>query len=429
MRYFLRSILSYGVLQTLFICLFAGICSYLLFVNPHTSLHFPTHRFSLKTPYRFPQFQSLPPSPHCEISYLLTIFRHTSRFPTAKNIENFSLLQTKLSNISFNQQYQWLRNWTNTFTLDRAGELSPAGEREAQLIGKNYKRRYMGIFDHYSPHLFQVNSTFKNRTYETAQAFLTGVFGHNLKDKFEITRNTENDPFLRFFDDCLKYNQNTLENASRQVEQMESTSEFLELVERFNYRLGTHLLTFSDLETLWRICSMEYLATRSSEFCRLFSDQDSQLLESFHDRRAFLLKSNGYPINVKMSCVLMKHIVSQLQLAVSGGSKKANLYFAHAETLIPLLALLNITTDSVRMENVRSAPDRNYVFGLLVPMGANLAFNLFRCSNDEVRLSIALNGELVLFGQDSRASVLVSDFFVFTHSLISSCDPGSFCSI
>ena len=387
------------------------------------------HRLSLKAPYRFPLIQRLSPSPHCEILHLLTLFRHTSRYPTAKNIEKFSNLQSKLSNISFSPQYEWLGNWTNTFSLDRAGELSPAGEREALLIGENFRRRYVGLFDHYSPHLFQVNSTYKNRTYETAQAFLTGAFGPKFKDQFEITRNTEHDPFLRFFDNCLRYDRNILENASREVDRMENSSEFVELVGRINNRLGTSLLSFSDIQTLWGICSMEFLATHASSFCDLFSDQDSQLMESFYDRRAFLLKSNGYRINVKISCVLLKHIVSQLQLAIDGGRVRAALYFAHAESLIPLLALLNITTDSVVMGNARSYPDRDYVFGLLVPMGANLAFNLFRCGTKEVWLSIALNGELVLFGESSKGSVLVSEFFKLTHSLIANCDLDSLCSI
>ena len=429
MQFVARSLSSYGVLQTLFICLFAGICSYLLFLNNHISLHFPTHRFSLKAPYRFPLIQRLPPSPLCELLHLLTVSRHTSRYPTAKHIERFSALQSKLSNISFIPQFEWLGNWTNSFSLERAGELSPAGEREARQIGENFRRRYAPLFDHYSPLLFQVNSTVKNRAYATAQAFLTGAFGAKWREEFRITRNSENDPFLRFFDNCLRYHQNKLENASREVERMENSSEFIELVERINNRIGTNLFNFSDINTLWDICSMEYLATGSSSVCELFSDRDAQVMEFLYDRRAFLLKSNGYPINVRMSCVLLKYIVSQLERAIGGGGVRANLYFAHAETLIPLLALLNITTDSVFMENVPSAPDRDYVFGLLVPMGANLAFTLFRCGPEEVWLSMALNGELVLFGQDSKGSILVSDFFEITHSLIARCDPDSLCSI
>ena len=376
-------------------------------MNENNVLDFPTHRFSLKSPYRFSPLQKLLPSPQCEISYLIAISRHTSRFPTAKNIKLFSDFQFKLSNISFSPSYSWLQNWTCDFSLDTAGELSSAGEIEAISIGERYRRRYVGFFDRYSPDLFQVNSTFKNRTFETAQAFMTGVFGQRYRNQFEITRNPVDDSLLRFFDDCPKYKQNKEEKAGPILEGMNTRTEFVELVERVNARVGTDLLDWTDINTLWKICSMEYIVTQSTLMCSLFSDQDSQLMEYFHDYRAYLTKSSGYSINVKMSCSLLKHIVAQLKLAANGDGKKAHLYFAHAETLIPLLALLNISTHSLVYGNEYKLADRGYMYGLLVPMGANLAFNLIRCVNGDLLLTIELNEELVLFGKDSKKSVLL----------------------
>ena len=69
------------------------------------------------------------------------------------------------------------------------------------------------------------------------------------------------------------------------------------------------------------------------------------------------------------------------------------------------------------------------MYGLLVPMGANLAFNLIRCVHGDLLLTIELNEELVLFGKDLKKSVLLSEFFELSNSLISDCDPESFCSI
>ncbi|KAI6651602.1 Multiple inositol polyphosphate phosphatase 1 [Oopsacas minuta] len=428
MRNFVENHLSSKLLQSIFICFFAGICWYLFFVNENNLLHFPPYRFSLKARYRFSPLQKLLPSSQCEISHLLAVCRHTSRYPTSTNIEQFSVLQNKLHNISFISPYEWLQNWTNNFSLDRAGELSTAGEIEAILIGERYKRRYMELFDYYSPDLYQVNSTYKNRAYGTAIAFMTGLFGKNFKDKFEVTRNTEDDNLLRFFDNCIKYEQNIIQNASKIVDKIREGPEFVELLQRVNNRLGTQLLTWIDIDTLWRICTMEFLATRSSLVCSVFSDQDSQLFEYFYDSRAYLLKSGGYEINVKMSCILLKHIVSKLQLAANGDRKKAQLYFTHAETLIPLLALLNITTHNLVMEN-KHLYDRANMYGLLVPMGANLAFNLFRCVNGEMILTIELNEELVLFGKHLKSSVLLSEFFEIANFLISDCDPTTFCSI
>ena len=398
-------------------------------MNENYVLNFPPHRFSLKAPYRFSPLQKLLPSSECEISHLIVISRHTSRFPTAKNVELFSDFQSKLSNISFSPSYRWLQSWTNNFSLDTAGELSNAGEKEAISIGERYRRRYVGFFDRYSSDLFQVNSTFKNRAFETAQAFMTGVFGQRYKDKFEITRNPVDDGLLRFFDDCPKYERNKKEEVNPILEEMNTRSEFVELVERVSARLGTDLFDWTDINTLWKICTMEYIVTQSTLMCSVFSDQDSQLMEYFHDHRAYLTKSSGYSINVKMSCSLLKHIVAKLKQATHGDGKKAHLYFAHAETLIPLLALLNITTHSLVYGNEYTLAGVGYMYGLLVPMGANLAFNLIRCVDGDLLLTIELNEELVLFGKDSKKSVLLSEFLELSDSLIYDCDPKSFCSI
>lgn len=426
---FVESLLCSRLFHFIFVCFFAVICWCLLCVNENIILNFPPHRFSLKAPYRFSPLQKLLPSPQCEISHLIAISRHTSRFPTAKNIELFSDFQSKLSNTSFSPSYWWLQSWTSNFSLDTAGELSNAGVMEAISIGERYRRRYVGFFDTYSPNLFQVNSTYKNRTFETAQAFMTGVFGERYKSEFEITRNPVDDTLLRFFDDCPKYERNKEEKVSPILEEMNTRSEFVELVERVNARLGTDLLDWTDINTLWKICSMEYITTQSTLVCSVFSDQDSQLMEYFHDHRAYLTKSSGFSINVKMSCSLLKHIVAQLKLAAHGDGKKAHLYFAHSETLIPLLALLNISTHSLVYGNEYKLADRGYMYGLLVPMGANLAFNLIRCVHGDLLLTIELNEELVLFGKDLKKSVLLSEFFELSNSLISDCDPESFCSI
>ena len=138
---FVESLLCSRLFHFIFVCFFAVICWCLLCVNENIILNFPPHRFSLKVqnekyypqflhlfphrfslkaPYRFSPLQKLLPSPQCEISHLIAISRHTSRFPTAKNIELFSDFQSKLSNTSFSPSYWWLQSWTSNFSLDTA---------------------------------------------------------------------------------------------------------------------------------------------------------------------------------------------------------------------------------------------------------------------------------------------------------------------
>ena len=167
---FVEGLLCSRLFHLIFVCFSAVICWCLLCVNENNVLNFPPHRFSLKAPYTFSSLQKLLPSPQCEISHLVAISRHTSRFPTTKNVELFSDFESKLSNISFRPSYSWLQSWTSNFSLDTAGELSTAGELEAVSIGERYRRRYVGFFDRYSSELFQVNSTFKNKTTELTSA-------------------------------------------------------------------------------------------------------------------------------------------------------------------------------------------------------------------------------------------------------------------
>ena len=422
---------SSDFLQTFFVCFLVIFWYFNFFGNGNGSVGFPPSRLSLKAPYSFSSFPRLVPFHHCEISHVVAVFRHTTRLPTAKNVQLFSRMESLLRDQQYAPGYDWLRNWTNQFSIDNAGEISEAGRLEAELIGKRFGRGYLGYFGRYSPHSYEVNSTYKNRTYQTAQAFLTGLFGADSNSQFEITRNPESDPVLRFFDECHKYNSVCLE-AKKKAEELEYDSRFSDLVHNLNSRLGDKVnFSFSDINALWRICGMEFLSARSSRICDLFSDQESLLFEYYYDQITYLTKSNGYPINVKMSCILLKTIVAKLELALKGGDGvRASFYFAHAETLVPLLALLNISTDSLLVEKPLGVlPKRNYVFGVLVPMGANLAFNLATCGNGEVYLTITLNEQLVLIGNNSQSSVLLSDFFKLTNSLLDSCDLDSICSL
>jgi hypothetical protein len=70
-------------------------------------------------------------------------------------------------------------NWTKSYWEEGYGNLSPMGERQHYLIGAEFRERYVDekiLGTHYDPETIEVYSSAVNRTIESAESQLTGLF-------------------------------------------------------------------------------------------------------------------------------------------------------------------------------------------------------------------------------------------------------------
>lgn len=106
------------------------------------------------------------------------------------------------------------------------------------------------------------------------------------------------------------------------------------------------------------------------------------------------LRNNITPVSglaAKATAPLLRRIVDDADAALQGGDVRANGYFGHAETLLPLLSLMRMPGCYVMTEDYVNLPDRWQVQEI-TPLGANIAIVLLKGKSGEAYVSVRLNG-------------------------------------
>lgn len=378
---------------------------------------FPLSRFSTKTPYPFSNSKITDESivNNSKLLRLVVLIRHSSRYPTESNIKQYDKTIYKLTQNPLSHNYKWVKAWINKFSLSQQGHLSSKGIQEATRLGRHYYLRYKHFFtDLAYPSQIIINSTFKERTISSSTHFMNGLF---ISRALQLTRselhfdiNSENDIPLRFFDMCKSRN-----NSSEQKKlfRAQFTSDIQPILMNISHKLGFEELTDQDVYTLWSLCQFEFVNFGQSRFCSLFSSKDALVLEKIEDNVHYSLNSNDQSFHGKISCPLLKNIL-QILTMTRGEDTMAAFYFAHAETLIPLFELFNISVASFENNTFPKSvmpEDHTYVYGLLSPMSANLAFLLYDSPEGKYYVKLKLN-ELDIYMGEARHGLVSLDYIL-----------------
>lgn len=92
---------------------------------------------------------------------------------------------------------------------------------------------------------------------------------------------------------------------------------------------------------------------------------------------------------------LLRRIIDNADNALAaGGNPKIDGYFGHAETLLPLLSLMEVEGCYIVTEDYENLW-RHYQTNLITPLAANLALIFLKSESGEIYLSVRLNGRNV----------------------------------
>lgn len=124
-----------------------------------------------------------------------------------------------------------------------------------------------------------------------------------------------------------------------------------------NPKLESFIEDVKQIGSLWEVCQMEASLLDGDElrFCQLFTEPEIELLEWSSDFEKFLRSGNGNSINCCLAMPLLEHLITSLEDAQQGKlqeGKLVRLYFAHAETLLPLACLLGLDTVSSKSKTL-----------------------------------------------------------------------------
>ena len=226
----------------------------------------------------------------------------------------------------------------------------------------------------------------------------------------------EYDNVLRFFDNCPVYKDSlpeTLEEARQYLrDHIEAVAE--DVAARTGLpkeELLTETLNVTALETMWDTCQSDYVVNGDlSQWCSVFSMDDLKVFEYYDDMidfYTFAFSNNPVKKNMNMllAAPLLKDMLDHLNSVDVNdeshiGKPHAALRFAHAETVIPVTAIMQMFTDgeplkaSWSQEKIDSRRWRN---NIVAPLATNIALLRFECTEGEETKSYVqlLHNELV----------------------------------
>ena len=352
-------------------------------------------RMGTKTTYENgPKFRSVSSVPDgcgpATLSYVVA--RHGSRH--SGHIAEMNALASRLgANVN---APKWLRDWTYPYPESSDSLLASLGLEEQYNIGlrlSNFSRNIS-----YDPLSYNIRSTYKSRAARSAEAFALGALetakpeAPFLADRvgaaaFVNVVPGDQDLMLRFFDNCDAYevtSSDELEKYGKSKEMMQALSAFRRAVANDNVDLQDFLLAYE-------ACAYEYMFNSPKKsFCSLLADH-VDILEYYADLENYYLNANGNALAKSAPMVLVRDIVDAIEANVT----RANWRFAHAETLIPFLAMLGLFDDQKPLTADFRDTNRIFRTSRISPMAANLAIFLHECPTDR-RLRFTLNEQEVI---------------------------------
>ena len=153
-----------------------------------------------------------------------------------------------------------------------------------------------------------------------------------------------------------------------------------------------------------------------SSLTSLFKAESLEVLEYLGDLKHYYKTGYGYSINYRQTAPLLRdmvRIVTELR-DNPRSDPRATIYFGHAETIVPLIALLGLFEGPpLTAEGFLLSKHRAFRTSKIAPFGANIAFLVYRKKSQNVAietpdmlLQIAVNEHLVnIPGQQHTVSI------------------------
>ncbi len=382
--------------------------------------------FSTKSAYRFVENlnMSIERPEGCHAVHLNMVFRHGTRYPSTNDVKRINAMLSKVQetmnkNEEVKLQVERKLGLQLEFPFDASTDklLTKVGDEELYKLGQRFQNRFPELFQKsFSVNELKFTSTCKERSSRSAHAFQIGFLeGHGTLGKCKIQpapiqiMPCENDEILRYFDLCEKY-QKHVENNDASSKEMNKFLEGLEVtnvVRKVKKRLKLekdHTLTSNHILSMYLYCAYSIGILNQSinnGWCQLFDENDLNVMEYVLDLKAFYKRSAAFKITYESSCPLLRDILHSIQAKarrkVNHKSLKGIFRSSHAETLIPLYALMGLHLDKehLKANNFNEMEQRQFRGSSLAPFTGNLAFVLYECQQNEYKIQFYSNERLI----------------------------------
>ena len=380
----------------------------------------------------------------CSPLHVWTLVRHGSRYSGDDSIQmmidELPQLRDRIlaseSNKLCSIDQELLKYWAvdPDLTPDLDKNLHPEGELELELMGQRYGQRFPKLLGEYEDSKFRMRATYKLRAQQSGESFINGLWSEDVASEAKIEVLDGGDPLIKFYDFCTAWEEQVDNNDSAKIEvQYFKESETMKSVQlSLSSLLGVNI-TMDDMELMHDMCRFDLMWTpnKISPWCRVFSDDDLEIIEYAKDLKSYWEDGPGYNLNYDQACVLGKDMWDIFNNVINGDdSTTGTLYFSHSGATQKFLAFLQlfVDEDDLRSDNFEQMKDRKWKTSQHVPMANNIAFVLQECGEGDYKIGLFLNEQLVQV-PGCNEDWCPMETFIDLYPQIKGCDFNKACGI
>lgn len=415
--------------------------------------------FLLANPLLVTRKQDLLPNT-CTPLQIVSVIRHGRRYPTAKQIKKLKKMYSLIKESPGNSELvKALQSWDMWYEDWMDGQLVKNGEEDMKNLAYRLASLFPSLFtaDKLQRCKMSFTTSSKHRCVDSTKAFVNGLAHTYLRlpqpteDELEDVWCREpviNDTLMRFFDHCEKFVAQVEDNdtAMHEVDKFKEGPEMRRVLQKTSDLLSIpeSELNADLIQVAFFTCSFELAINNiaDSPWCKLFDEEDAKALEYLNDLKQYWKRGYGFDINSRSSCNLFQHIFQHLDNAVSESKRSQQIstpvvmQFGHAETLLPLLALMGLFKDEkpLMADNFFAHTEQKFRSGKIVPYASNLVFVLYHCElaqspKEEYQVQMLLNENLLPFPHSQESVCLFDDLKKQYSHLLNSCHVKDECQL
>jgi len=381
----------------------------------------------------------------CSPRHVWTFVRHGSRYGGDDDImmmmDYLPQLRDKIlaseNNKLCSVDHELLKYWdvAPDLTPELDKNLHKEGEDESRLMGQRYAKRFPKLLGEYDESKFRMRATYKQRAQKTGEMFINGLWTEEVASQAKIEVLEGDDPLIRFYKYCTAWEQQVDDNETAKIEVklFEEGEEIRSVQNSLSSLLGVNV-SRDDLFLMHSTCRFDLMSTPNeiSPWCRIFSDEELKVLEYMKDLESYYEDGPAYDLNYDQACVLGEDMWNIFNNVINGDdSTTGTLYFSHSGATQKFLAFLHLfeDEDDLRSDNYEEMKDdRKWRTSVNVPMANNIAFVLQQCGEQDYKIGLFLNEQLVQV-PGCNQDWCPMDTFINLYPLISNCDFNKICGI
>ena len=345
-------------------------------------------------------------SPNCMMPFYIShLGRHGARYPTSGKalgkVEKLLVSAEEENGLTTEgvALLSVMRRLSELFD-DQWGKLSKLGETEQEGIARRMMKHYPQLFNDSAK--IRAIATYVPRSIDSMDAFLSYMIKYNPTLQIQRNEGRQYNDILRFFD------------LNKSYINYKEKGDWLPIYRTFMRRkisplplmkkLFINPEQYPDKETEEFIIDLFSIAAILPDTGVSINLDDLFTLEEWYsywqtqNLRQYMSKSSapiGKMLPVAIAWPLLSDFIHSAQEVISGKSDlQANFRFAHAETVIPFVALIGIEKADVQV----SRPDSVSIYWKdyeISPMAANVQWLFYRDKDQRIWVKILLNEQEV----------------------------------